>query len=76
MGIGACLNLKFHCNNLFLNIVLQVCRCISELCRHGSSYANTMLSECKARIDIPNPEVESDLMYLMSPMFFSTSYPE
>ncbi|XP_059462470.1 protein SHOOT GRAVITROPISM 6 isoform X2 [Corylus avellana] len=33
-----------------------VCRCISELCRHKSSYSDTMLSECKARSDIPNPE--------------------
>jgi hypothetical protein len=37
--------------------LLQVCRCISELCRHKSSYSDTMLSECKARSDIPNPEV-------------------
>ncbi|XP_022767241.1 protein SHOOT GRAVITROPISM 6-like isoform X11 [Durio zibethinus] len=34
----------------------EVCRCIAELCRHGSSYNNNMLSDCKARGDIPDPE--------------------
>ncbi|KAG6640435.1 protein SHOOT GRAVITROPISM 6 isoform X1 [Carya illinoinensis] len=33
-----------------------VCRCISELCRHKPSYSDTILSECKARSDIPSPE--------------------
>ncbi|XP_043703621.1 protein SHOOT GRAVITROPISM 6 isoform X1 [Telopea speciosissima] len=31
-----------------------VCRCISELCRHRSS--NSILTEYRARSDIPNPE--------------------
>lgn len=52
----------------FLNyrqvLILQVCRCISELCRHKPSYGDTILSECKARSDIPSPEVESLLVSL------------
>ncbi|XP_021677399.2 protein SHOOT GRAVITROPISM 6 isoform X1 [Hevea brasiliensis] len=36
--------------------VATVCRCISELCRHRSSNISSMLSECKARADIPSPE--------------------
>ncbi|WJZ93744.1 hypothetical protein VitviT2T_012661 [Vitis vinifera] len=48
--------LKMIIPRAYTGAAATVCRCISELCRHGSSYANTMLSECKARIDIPNPE--------------------
>ncbi|XP_061964637.1 protein SHOOT GRAVITROPISM 6 isoform X5 [Populus nigra] len=33
-----------------------VCRCISELCRNRSSNSNSMVSECKARADVPSPE--------------------
>jgi hypothetical protein len=51
-------------SNTYLPL-LQVCRCISELCRHRSSYSDSMLSECKARSDIPNPEVESLLVFIM-----------
>ena len=35
----------------------QVCRCVAELCRPRSSYNKNMLGYCKARGDIPNPEV-------------------
>lgn len=38
---------------------LQVCRCISELCRQRFSNSDSMISECKARSDIPNPVVKS-----------------
>uniref|UniRef100_M4DL42 Uncharacterized protein n=1 Tax=Brassica campestris TaxID=3711 RepID=M4DL42_BRACM len=34
---------------------MEVCRCISELCRRRSS-TTPMLIECKARADIPSPE--------------------
>ncbi|KAF9599000.1 hypothetical protein IFM89_033345 [Coptis chinensis] len=34
----------------------SVCRCISELCRQRSSSSNFLLTECKARDDIPKPE--------------------
>lgn len=40
----------------YTSAAATVCRCISELCRHRSSSSNVMLSECKARDDIPNPE--------------------
>ncbi|KAJ6331302.1 hypothetical protein OIU76_009809 [Salix suchowensis] len=33
-----------------------VCRCISELCRNRSSNSNSMVSEYKARADVPSPE--------------------
>lgn len=39
-----------------LEINLEVCRCISELCRNRSSNSNSMVSECKARADVPSPE--------------------
>lgn len=45
----------------------QVCRCISELCRHRGSSISSMLSECKARADIPSPEV--DLCYVYDVVF-------
>ncbi|KAL0316187.1 UNVERIFIED_CONTAM: protein SHOOT GRAVITROPISM 6 [Sesamum radiatum] len=35
---------------------MEVCRCISELCRHKHAQSDTILSDCKARNDIPNPE--------------------
>lgn len=44
-------------NNWNALVPFQVCRCISELCRHRSSNSNALLSECKSRTDIPNPEV-------------------
>ncbi|WOH06122.1 hypothetical protein DCAR_0625545 [Daucus carota subsp. sativus] len=36
--------------------VATVCRCISELCRRRSFPSDSMLSECQARSDIPQPE--------------------
>ncbi|XP_015574858.1 protein SHOOT GRAVITROPISM 6 isoform X1 [Ricinus communis] len=41
---------------IYTGAVATVCRCISELCRHRSSNIGGMLSECKARPDIPSPE--------------------
>lgn len=40
----------------YIGAAATVCRCISELCRHRPSHSDNMLSECKARSDIPNPE--------------------
>ncbi|KAK9289631.1 hypothetical protein L1049_007789 [Liquidambar formosana] len=57
--------LKMIIPRAYTGAVATVCRCISELCRHRSSHGNSMLSECKARADIPNPEV---LCYL-APLF-------
>ncbi|KAJ6746742.1 MAESTRO-RELATED HEAT DOMAIN-CONTAINING [Salix koriyanagi] len=37
-------------------LLLKVCRCISELCRNRSSNSNSMVSEYKARADVPSPE--------------------
>ncbi|KAF3441780.1 hypothetical protein FNV43_RR15695 [Rhamnella rubrinervis] len=48
--------LKMIIPRVYTGAVATVCRCISELCRHRSSDSDTMLSECKARADIPNPE--------------------
>uniref|UniRef100_A0A5B6ZUL3 Uncharacterized protein n=1 Tax=Davidia involucrata TaxID=16924 RepID=A0A5B6ZUL3_DAVIN len=48
--------LKMIIPQTYTGAVATVCRCISELCRHRSSNSNTMLTECKARTDIPNPE--------------------
>lgn len=53
-------SLKFgghFCHVRLVYFLLQVCRCISELCRHRPLQNNTMLSECKSRTDIPEPEV-------------------
>lgn len=47
----------------------QVCRCISELCRHRSYYSNSMLSECQARTDIPHPEVQLCCVYINDIVF-------
>ncbi|TXG59013.1 hypothetical protein EZV62_016842 [Acer yangbiense] len=47
-----------------------VCRCIAELCRYRSSHTNAMLSECKARVDIPKPEgtnMHSRLLHVHHP---------
>ncbi|KAJ8438697.1 hypothetical protein Cgig2_011880 [Carnegiea gigantea] len=35
---------------------MEICRCISELCRHRLMNSSTMLSEYKARSDIPTSE--------------------
>ncbi|KAF5953918.1 hypothetical protein HYC85_006774 [Camellia sinensis] len=48
--------LKMIIPQAYTGAVATVCRCISELCRHRSSYSNSMLTECKDRADIPNPE--------------------
>ncbi|XP_022767233.1 protein SHOOT GRAVITROPISM 6-like isoform X4 [Durio zibethinus] len=48
--------LKMIIPRRYTGAVATVCRCIAELCRHGSSYNNNMLSDCKARGDIPDPE--------------------
>ncbi|XP_031378372.1 protein SHOOT GRAVITROPISM 6 isoform X2 [Punica granatum] len=48
--------LKMIIPRIYTGAVATVCRCISELCRHRSSYTNSMLSECTARADIPKPE--------------------
>ncbi|KAA8518672.1 hypothetical protein F0562_016146 [Nyssa sinensis] len=48
--------LKMIIPQTYTGAVATVCRCISELCRHRSSNSNMMLTECKARTDIPNPE--------------------
>lgn len=41
---------------VYTGAVATVCRCISELCRHRSAQSSSMLSECKARLDVPLPE--------------------
>ncbi|KAI5680712.1 hypothetical protein M9H77_01939 [Catharanthus roseus] len=48
--------LKMIIPRIYTGAVATVCRCITELCRHRSSQSNNMLSECKARTDIPDPE--------------------
>ncbi|KAL6138491.1 hypothetical protein ACLB2K_063773 [Fragaria x ananassa] len=48
--------LKMIIPQAYTGAVAMVCRCISELCRHRSSYCDTMVNGCKARVDIPNPE--------------------
>ncbi|KAL6133487.1 hypothetical protein ACLB2K_065722 [Fragaria x ananassa] len=48
--------LKMIIPQAYTGAVAMVCRCISELCRHRSSYSDTMVKDCKARADIPNPE--------------------
>ncbi|XP_010546529.1 PREDICTED: protein SHOOT GRAVITROPISM 6 isoform X2 [Tarenaya hassleriana] len=47
--------LKMIVPRRYTGAVATICRCISELCRRRST-ANSMLSECKARSDIPSPE--------------------
>ncbi|KAK1562913.1 hypothetical protein Q3G72_018949 [Acer saccharum] len=48
--------LKMIIPRVYTGAAATVCRCIAELCRHRSSSPNAMLSECKARADIPKPE--------------------
>ncbi|XP_073526484.1 uncharacterized protein [Phyllobates terribilis] len=48
--------LKMILPRTYTGAIATVCRCISELCRRGSSSNTMMLSECKARGDIPSPE--------------------
>nr|GMC46406.1 protein SHOOT GRAVITROPISM 6 isoform X3 [Ipomoea batatas]GMC48856.1 protein SHOOT GRAVITROPISM 6 isoform X3 [Ipomoea batatas]GMC51014.1 protein SHOOT GRAVITROPISM 6 isoform X3 [Ipomoea batatas]GMC56550.1 protein SHOOT GRAVITROPISM 6 isoform X3 [Ipomoea batatas]GMD02924.1 protein SHOOT GRAVITROPISM 6 isoform X3 [Ipomoea batatas] len=54
--------LKMIIPRVYTGAVATVCRCISELCRRRSSESNAMLSECKARTDIPNPEARISLI--------------
>ncbi|KAM2569015.1 hypothetical protein TB2_009175 [Malus domestica] len=48
--------LKMIIPQAYTGAVAMVCRCISELCRNRASNSEIMLSECKARADLPNPE--------------------
>ncbi|KAL6496288.1 Protein SHOOT GRAVITROPISM 6 [Orobanche gracilis] len=48
--------LKMIIPRIYTGAVATVCRCISELCRNKHTQSDTILSECKARADIPNPE--------------------
>ncbi|CAH9135639.1 unnamed protein product [Cuscuta epithymum] len=48
--------LKVIIPRVYTGAIATVCRCISELCRRRSSGSNMMVSECKARTDIPQPE--------------------
>ncbi|XP_052174886.1 LOW QUALITY PROTEIN: protein SHOOT GRAVITROPISM 6-like [Diospyros lotus] len=47
--------LKMVIPGSYTGAIATVCRCITELCRHRTC-GNSMLAECKARADIPNPE--------------------
>ncbi|PIA54938.1 hypothetical protein AQUCO_00901089v1 [Aquilegia coerulea] len=49
----------------YTGAVSTVCRCISELCRSRSSYSNSLLTECQARGDIPEPELFARLVVLL-----------
>ncbi|KAL6585414.1 Protein SHOOT GRAVITROPISM 6 [Orobanche minor] len=48
--------LKMIIPRIYTGAVATVCRCISELCRKKRTQSDTILSDCKARADIPNPE--------------------
>ncbi|XP_048503893.1 protein SHOOT GRAVITROPISM 6 isoform X2 [Beta vulgaris subsp. vulgaris] len=48
--------LKMIVPRAYTGAVSTVCRCIAELCRHRSGSGSMMLSECKARTDIPSSE--------------------
>ncbi|KMT06441.1 hypothetical protein BVRB_7g161120 isoform A [Beta vulgaris subsp. vulgaris] len=48
--------LKMIVPRAYTGAVSSVCRCIAELCRHRSGSGSMMLSECKARTDIPSSE--------------------
>lgn len=48
--------LKMIIPRVYTGAVATVCRSISELCRHRSFNSTAMLDECKARVDLPNPE--------------------
>ncbi|XP_058077009.1 protein SHOOT GRAVITROPISM 6 isoform X2 [Magnolia sinica] len=48
--------LKMIIPRKYTGAAATVCRCISELCRHRSSYTNSVLNDCVTRIDIPKPE--------------------
>ncbi|KAL9236431.1 hypothetical protein vseg_011104 [Gypsophila vaccaria] len=48
--------LKMIVPQVYTGAVATVCRCISELCRSKLGNSSIMLSECKARSDIPSYE--------------------
>ncbi|XP_057983736.1 protein SHOOT GRAVITROPISM 6 isoform X2 [Malania oleifera] len=48
--------LKMIIPQAYTGAAATVCKCISELCRRKYSSGNLMLSECKTRADLPNPE--------------------
>ncbi|KAK4392143.1 protein SHOOT GRAVITROPISM 6 [Sesamum angolense] len=48
--------MKMIVPRIYTGAIATVCRCISELCRHKHAQSDTILSDCKARNDIPNPE--------------------
>ncbi|CAA0829709.1 Protein SHOOT GRAVITROPISM 6 [Striga hermonthica] len=48
--------LKMIIPRVYTGAVATVCRCISELCRNKHTQSDMILSDCKARADIPNPE--------------------
>ncbi|KAL3623358.1 Protein SHOOT GRAVITROPISM 6 [Castilleja foliolosa] len=48
--------LKLIIPRIYTGAVATVCRCISELCRTKHTQSDTIISDCKARADIPNPE--------------------
>lgn len=48
--------LKMIIPRIYTGAVATVCRCISELCRHKHTQSDMIVSDYKARADIPNPE--------------------
>ncbi|GER36839.1 ARM repeat superfamily protein [Striga asiatica] len=48
--------LKMIIPRVYTGALATVCRCISELCRNKHTQSDMILSDCKARADIPNPE--------------------
>ncbi|XP_077246422.1 ARM repeat superfamily protein isoform X2 [Tasmannia lanceolata] len=48
--------LKMIIPRKYTGAAAMVCRCISELFRHRSSFTNSMFTECLSRADIPKPE--------------------
>ncbi|KAK8553862.1 hypothetical protein V6N12_030844 [Hibiscus sabdariffa] len=48
--------LKMIIPRAYTGAVAMVCRCIAELCRHRSSYNNSIFDDCKDCTNVPNPE--------------------
>ncbi|XP_047954298.1 protein SHOOT GRAVITROPISM 6 isoform X2 [Salvia hispanica] len=48
--------LKMIIPRVYTGAVATVCRCISELCRHKNTQSDIILSDFKARADLPIPE--------------------
>ncbi|OVA17935.1 HEAT [Macleaya cordata] len=58
--------LKMIVPQKYTGAAATVCRCISELCRHRSSYTGSLVTDCGARADIPDPvELFARLMVLL-----------